>query len=213
MSSPSLGGSFLPNADYTIGGNWTFTNTPSIGSGAYVTTGATQTLTAKSLTAPTITGIVAGVPDLTLALGTSNVKFCSAQVDVSTSAALVNITGLTGFAVVASGVYRFDINISGTSGGSGGMKVAFKLTTTTLTDLEAMATGFTASAVACQHTTTATDQASLFAQTAAVIGVRITGRITVNAAGTIAVQIAQNASDGTATSAYVGSSASFTRVA
>src|SRR5881394_1254642 len=141
MSSPSLGGSFLPNADYTIGGNWTFTNTPSIGSGAYVTTGATQTLTAKTLTAPTITGIVAGVPDLTLALGTSNVKFCSAQVDVSTSAALVNITGLTGFAVVASGVYRFDINISGTSGGSGGMKVAFKLTTTTLTDLEAMATG------------------------------------------------------------------------
>src|SRR5204863_4046878 len=163
MSSPSLGGSFLPNADYTIGGNWTFTNSPSIGSGAYVTTGATQTLTAKTLTAPTITGIVAGVPDLTLALGTSNVKFCSAQVDVSTSAALVNITGLTGFAVVASGVYRFDINISGTSGGSGGMKVALKVTTTTLTDLEAMATGFTASAVACQHTTTATDQASLVA--------------------------------------------------
>jgi hypothetical protein len=213
VSSPSVGGAFNPNADYTITGNWSYTNTPTIGSGAYVTTGATQTLTAKTLTAPVITGIVAGVPDLTLALGTANVKFCSAQVDVTSSATLVNVTGLTGFAVVAAGVYRFDINLSGTSGGSGGMKVAFKLSTTTLTDLEAMATGFTASAIACQHTTTATDQASLYAQTAAVIGVRITGRITVNAAGTIAVQFAQNASDGTASSVYVGSSAAFTRVA
>jgi len=213
MSSPSVGGSFDPNADYVIRGNWSYVNTPTIGSGAYVTTGATQTLTSKTLTAPTITGVVAGVPDLTLALGVSNIKFCSAQVDVTSSTTLVNVTGLTGFAVVASGVYRFDINISGTSGASGGMKLAFKYTTATMTDLEAMATGFTASAVACQHTTTATDQASLYAQTAAVIGVRITGRLTVNAAGTIAVQMAQNASDGTATSAYVGSSASFTRVA
>ncbi len=211
MANPSMGGAFLPNSDQTITGLWTFTNTPSIGSGAYVTTGATQTLTAKTLTAPTITGIVAGVPDLSLAIYPST-KFCTAQVDVGTSTALVNITGLTGFAVVAGAVYKFEINISGTSGGSGGMKLAFKLSTTTLTDLEAMATGFTASAVACQHTTTATDQASLYAQTAAVIGVRITGRITVNAAGTMAVQIAQNASDGTNTSAYVGSYATFTRV-
>jgi hypothetical protein len=213
MSSPSLGGSFLPNSDQTITGAWTFTQTPTIGSGAYVTTGATQTLTAKSLTAPTITGIVAGVPDLTLALGTGNTKFCTTQTDATSSTTLANITGLTSFAVVAAGVYKFDINLSGTSGGSGGLKIAFKLTTTTLTDLEACATGFTASAVACQHTTTATDQASLFAQTAAVIGVRIFGRITVNAAGTMAVQMAQNASDGTASSIYVGSSATFSRVA
>ena len=147
-AGPSVGGAFNPANDYTISGLWQFTQTPTIGSGAYVTTGATQTLTAKSLTAPTITGIVAGVPDLTLALGTGNTKFCTTQLDVTSSATLVNIVGLTGFAVVASGVYKFEINLSGTSGSSGGLKVAFKLTTTTLTDLEACATGFTASAVA-----------------------------------------------------------------
>jgi hypothetical protein len=37
--------------------------------------------------------------------------------------------------------------------------------------------------------------------------------VTLNAAGTMAVQFAQNASDGTASSVYVGSSAAFTRVA
>src|SRR5436190_23789282 len=99
MSSNSLGGSFLPNADYTIGGNWTFTNTPSIGSGAYVTTGATQTLTAKTLTAPTITGTVAGVPDLTLALRTNLTKFRTTQcapVPCTTSTTLTTVVGLTG---------------------------------------------------------------------------------------------------------------------
>jgi hypothetical protein len=216
MSSNRLGGAFLPNADYTIGGAWTFTQTPTIGSGAYVTTGATQTLTAKTLTAPTITGIVAGVPDLTLAIGTNLTKFCTTQFDAvtgTTGTTLTNIVGLTGFSVVASGVYRFLIEISGTSTANCGIKLGFKYTTTTLTDLEAVGTGFTASAVACQHTTTATDQASLYAQTAAVIAVRLFGRLTINAAGTIALQAAQNAAHADTTSVYVGSSMTLSRVA
>src|SRR6266516_5053918 len=116
MSNPSLGGAFQPNADYSPTGLWTFTQTPVIGSGAYVTTGATQTLTAKTLTAPTITGVVAGVPDLTLALGTANTKFCTTQFDAvttTTGATLTDVVGLTAFALVASAVYLFDLRISG----------------------------------------------------------------------------------------------------
>jgi hypothetical protein len=211
-----MGGAFNPNADYSPTGVWTFTQTPVIGSGAYVTTGATQTLTAKSLTAPTITGIVAGVPDLTLALGTNLTKFCTTQFDAvtgTTGTTLTNIVGLTGIALVASGVYQFQINISGVSTANSGIKLGFKYTTLTLTDMEAVGVGNTASAVATQHTTTATDQATLYAQTAAVIAVRIFGRVTVNAAGTLAVQAAQNAAHADTTSVYVGSSATFIRVA
>src|SRR5436190_23921426 len=101
MANPSVGGAFNPAADYSPTGLWTFSQTPVIGSGAYVTTGATQTLTAKSLTAPTTTGIVAGVRDLTLARRTNRTKFCTTQSDAvtgTTGTTLTNIDGLTGFA-------------------------------------------------------------------------------------------------------------------
>ena len=72
--------------------------------------------------------------------------------------------------------------------------------------------GYTASAVAVQHTTTATTGMTLFGATAAYIAARIFGRITVNAAGTLAVQAAQNAAHADTTSVYVGSRATFTRI-
>ena len=95
---------------------------------------------------------------------------------------------------------------------NGGLKIAFKYTTATLTNLDATAQGFTASAVAVQHTTTTTDQTTLFGQTAAVISIRIVGRLTVNVAGTLAVQAAQNASHADTSAVYIGSSARFTKV-
>jgi phage baseplate assembly protein gpV len=53
---------------------------------------------------------------------------------------------------------------------------------------------------------------TLFGQTAAVIYARIAGRLTVNAAGTLAVQAAQNAAHADTTSVYIGSWATFTKV-
>jgi hypothetical protein len=140
-----------------------------------------------------------------LLTGLTQVKYCTTQLDATNNSTLANVVGWTGFTLVAGGVYTVEINLSGTSGGSGGLKVAFKYTTATLTNLDVTAQGFTASAVAVQHTTSTTDQASLFAQTAAVISVRIVGRITVNIAGSLAIQAAQNASNGTTSSVYVGS--------
>src|SRR5437870_8789729 len=94
MGSPSLGGSFLPDRDYTINGLFTFTQTPVIGSGAYVTTGATQTLTNKSLTSPTITGTVAGVATIAGQIY-SDVKVLAANATFSNIATLATLTGFS----------------------------------------------------------------------------------------------------------------------
>ncbi len=142
-------------------------------------------------------------------------KFCTTQFNAVTSttgATLTNIVGLTGFTLTVAGIYQFDINISGVSTANCGLKLGFGLTTATLTNLESVAVGHTASAVAVQHTTTATTGMTLFGQTAAVIHCRLSGRITVNAAGTLAVQAAQNAAHADTTSVYVGSWATFTKV-
>lgn len=161
-------------------------------------------------------GTVVTVLDSTgLGLVSGETKFCTTQFDAvtgTTGTTLTNVVGLTGFTLAAAGVYQFEVNIAGVSTANCGIKLGFKYTTATLTNMEAIGAGFTASAVAVQHSTSTTDQASLFAQTAAVIHVRITGRITVNAAGTLAVQAAQNAAHADTTSVYVGSYATFRRI-
>lgn len=150
--------------------------------------------------------------EVTANLGLTQTKFCTAQLTMNSTATLANITGLTGFTLTAAGVYSFEIDLAGTSTANGGLKIGFKYTTATLTNIDATAQGFTASAVAVQHTTTTTDQTTLFGQTAAVISIRIVGRLTVNVAGTLAVQAAQNASHSDTSSIFIGSSARFTKV-
>lgn len=142
-------------------------------------------------------------------------KFCTTQFDAvtgTTGATLTNIVGLTGFSLAAAGVYAFQIHISGVSTVNCGMKLGFGYTTLTATSLESSARGYTASAVAVQHTTTSTTGMTLFGQTAVVIAVDLYGRLVVNAAGTLAVQAAQNAAHADTTSVYVGSWATFQRI-
>jgi hypothetical protein len=150
-----------------------------------------------------------------LIAGLTQTKLVTTQFNAVTSttgAALTNLVGLTGFAVQAGAVYTFELNLSGVSTANCGLKIGFKYTTATLAALESVSQGFTASAVACQHTTSTTDQATLFGQTAAVISVRIVGRITVTTAGTLAIQAAQNAAHADQTSVYIGSWARLTQV-
>lgn len=157
-----------------------------------------------TLTTPVINGAVTGTAN--------QIKFCTTQHDATSDTTLGDIVGLTGFTLDAAGVYQFQADIAGTSTVNGGMKLGFKYTTATLTDLESTSLGYTASAVNVEHVTSTTDQASLYAETAAVIYVRIVGRITVNAAGTLALQFAQNASHADTSSVYVGSSLRLTKV-
>lgn len=66
------GGAFVPNADYTVTGAWTFGSAPTItGGGSVVSTTATQTLTNKTLTSPTISGATLTTPAIGAATGTS----------------------------------------------------------------------------------------------------------------------------------------------
>lgn len=135
----------------------------------------------------------------------------TAQLDKTASTVLANVTGLS--QAVLAGTYFFEINLTGTAGASGGWKVAFNYTGATLSALNATGFAFTASAVAVAATTTTTTQASIIASTAANIGGRITGTMVVTAAGTVQLQFAQNVSDGTACSIYVGSTMWFVKIA
>lgn len=147
----------------------------------------------------------------------SDVSLCTTQFDAVTSttgATLTNVVGMVTDSIsIAPGTYRFYIHVSGVATSNSGMKLGLKFgTASMLTSIESEARGFTASAVAVQHSTTATDAASLFAQTAAVLNVIIEGTMVVAFAGTLQLQAAQNAAHADTTSVYTGSYMTFTRV-
>ncbi len=187
------------------------------GSGGAIIAGAssgTTTLVASATagsttqTLPAVTGTVASTTGTNLFI--ADIKKCTTQKD-STSATLADIVGLTAQAVVP-GTYRFRCVLPGLADGTGGVKYAFKLTTTVLTSIEATGMGYTASAVAVQHTTTTTDQTLLFDQAAAVIMTVLEGTTVVGTGGTIALQTAQHTANATS-STYVGASMEFVRIA
>lgn len=65
------GGAFLPHANYTVSGAWTFSSLPSLtGYGSAVGTSGAQTLTSKTLTSPTLTSPTITSPAITGATGT-----------------------------------------------------------------------------------------------------------------------------------------------
>ncbi len=181
-------------------------NGSSSGSTTLVATAAAGSTTQ---TFPAVTGTVASTSGTNLFI--ADVKRCSTQKD-ATDTTLANIVGLTAQTLVAGATYRFRCVLPGLADGTGGTKYAFKLTTTTLTSIEATGIGYTASAVAVQHTTTTTDQTTLFTQAAAVIMTILEGSMIVNAGGTIALQQAQTAANGTS-STYVGATMEFVRIA
>ena len=139
-------------------------------------------------------------------------KFCTTATTATSTTTLANVTGLTSFTLTAGATYAFDINLSCTSTASGGVKAAFKYTGASLTSLESVAQGFTSSATATQHVTSTTDQASLFTQAAAVLNVKISGRIVVTTGGTLAIQAAQNTSHSDTSTILTGSSATFRKI-
>jgi hypothetical protein len=122
------------------------------------------------------------------------------------------VTGLSGAVVV--GTYKFSAVLPSTvASGTAGIAYSFLLTTAVLGVMEATAMGFTASAVAVQHTTTATSGTALFTQAAVVIMTIVEGTFTVTTGGTFAIQMCQNTSNASDTVALVGGSLQLTRIA
>ena len=148
-------------------------------------------------------------------------KVSTAAFDVdsgTTGTTLTNVTGLTGINLIAGATYKFKVFCSTiTLTVNCGAKAAFKLTNATLTSIDARVRQSTdtdnSGAVSTSFTTT-TDQATWFAQNAVVYtNFSIEGTLTVGTAGTIAVQLAQNAAHADNTTVAAGAiSAEFIRV-
>lgn len=135
----------------------------------------------------------------------------SAAVTKNASTVLADVTGLSG--PVSIGTYYFRAVLPSTvASGTGGIKYAFNYTNAVLGVLEATGMGYTASAVAVQHSTTVTTQTTLFAQAAVVIMTILEGTFTVTTAGTITVQMAQTVSNGSDTVALIGGSFELTKI-
>lgn len=160
-------------------------------------------------TLPAVTGTVASTSGTNL--NVTDVYRSSAAVTANATTTYANVTGLS--ATVVPGTYRFRAILPSTvASGVGGIKYAFNYTTTVLSSIESTARGYTASAVAVQHTTTTTTQTDLFTQAAVVILVEINGTMVVTTGGTIDVQMAQNTSNASNTVALIGASLEMTRI-
>lgn len=139
-------------------------------------------------------------------------KVCTAQVDRTTSTALTTVTGCS-IALLAGATYIVEAHISGTAGASGGAKAAIAGDgTLSATSFTATGKNFNGTTLNALSTTTTLGNA-VGAATAVMTDIDISGAIVVNAAGTLNLQIAQNASDAAATSAYANSWLKVTRVA
>lgn len=142
----------------------------------------------------------------------ADVSVSTAALTANASTDLANVTGLV-TDTLPVGTYRFYIHLATSAGASGGLKVGLKFgTASMLTSIQSTSRNFTASAVVVTQSTTATDAASLVATTSAVINSVIEGTLVVGTAGTLQVQAAQNASNGTDTIVLVGSYMTVTRI-
>lgn len=161
--------------------------------------------TAQTLTNKTITGPI-----------NTDIKALAADLAMTTNATLADITGFS-FPVIAAGVYRFRLVLPAiTMTTNGGLKLAFKLTTATLTAVQLRVRSSTdtdnTGAVSVSFAT-ATDQATWVAQNAVVYtNIVVDGYIVVNAAGTVSVQAAQNASHADTTTISKGATVELTRL-
>lgn len=141
-----------------------------------------------------------------------DISQCTTAFSLATSTTLTNVVGMV-TDTLQPGDYDVDINLIMTSGASGGVKAAFKWDTASMITATALTVeGKTASALALTTFTTSTDASPFIAATTAYINVRVKGRITVAVAGKIQLQVAQNASDATATTVALGSTMSFTPI-
>jgi hypothetical protein len=131
------------------------------------------------------------------------IKRVATQFDKTSDTTLANITGLS-VNVIAGKSYKFESILYTTSNVAGGVKFAIAGTATaTAIIYEAIVTDAAALSAQTRATTLASAVGGVTAVTAAYC--RITGTITVDAAGTLTTQFAQNASNGTASSVLVGS--------
>ena len=132
--------------------------------------------------------------------GTPNVSYVTSDFSKTSDTTLANVTGLT-YTTVNSGVYRFKANLFLSCGASGGAKVAIS-GTNTATTIWYLVSLRTATAFVGEVNTALDGD---YGTTAAHVLCEINGYINVANGGTLTVQFAQNASNGTASIVLAGS--------
>ena len=165
---------------------------------------------ASGTTSGTYTGTFTG----TLPVGNivGGAKRVTTQVDRASSTTLTDITGLF-VALAAGGVYAFTAYLPGTATANGGAKFAVG-TSDTLSATSISYTGRNMNGATVNAATISTSLGgAVGAATAVLTYAVIDGTIVVNAAGTLTIQIAQNASHADTTSAYVNGHLVVTRIA
>lgn len=171
-------------ATLTIPNGVTLTGPASSGTAA--TLANVETLTNKTLTDPVL----------------SVSKRVTTQTDITSSTTLTNVTGLS-TSLVAGGTYIVRVYLPISANASGGVKAALSTPDTlTLTSGSITGKAFAGTTVGANSTVTALGS-SVAGVTGAETDVEIDATLVVNAAGTLNVQISQNASFGTATSALI----------
>jgi hypothetical protein len=134
--------------------------------------------------------------------GTANVSYVAADFSSTEDTTLTNITGLT-FTTASGGVYRFKAMLFINCHASGGTKIAISGTNTATGILYHSKFITLVWANSEDFLSTALDEAE--GDTAQQTLVEIYGYIDVNEGGTLTVQFAQNASNGTASTVLAGS--------
>lgn len=132
--------------------------------------------------------------------GTANVSYVSSDFSKTSDTTLANITGLT-FTTASGGKYRFHANLFLSCGASGGAKVAIS-GTNTATKIQYLTSLRTTTAFVGEVNTALDGD---YGTTAAHVLGEIVGYIDVNEGGTLTVQFAQNASNGTPSNVLEGS--------
>jgi len=136
----------------------------------------------------------------------------STQFDKTSDTTLANVTGLSA-EVEAGKTYKFSATLYTTSNVAGGVKCAVSGTATAtaiIYEAKVLETGVLKVPGTTRATALDTAVGDITAVTVATV--HVDGLITVNAAGTLTVQFAQNASNGTASSVLVGSNFSVMEV-
>lgn len=110
----------------------------------------------------------------------SDVSLCTTQLDVVSSTALVNVTGMATGTLIPGATYKFKATLPTVCTANNGSKFAFKQgAASMISAIEYEAKAFTASGVAVSRGTTATDQALILDNAAAVVILaEITGVVT-----------------------------------
>lgn len=128
------------------------------------------------------------------------------QQDIISNDTLQNITGLIQSGLLAGKRYAVDVLLFVQSTNNNGVKLSFATPDTlTLTNIRATADSYSDSGALVSHTEVTAFADVMCAATAAVTRIKIEGTLTVNAAGTLRIQIAQNASHADMLSVLVGS--------